>query len=256
MSRSTDRVPSADVCLLGPHRNPTVSRTASQEPAVDVLRSTALFAGLDEEALRGLSLACTRRVYGRGQYLWYQGDDGDRLVIVVSGLVKIVLTSAQGDEVVLNTLGRYESVGELAILDGSPRSAAVVAVEPATVLMLSRPMLIETMGRHPAVLDAVLCALGALVRRLTEQTGDLIFLDLGGRLAKLLLQLGQNCSPTEGGVVLDLGLSQSDLAAMVGATRQAVNRVLQLLAARGLISVDGRVIVLRDLPGLRRRAGY
>jgi CRP-like cAMP-binding protein len=226
------------------------------EPVVDVLRATALFAGLDDDALRGLSRVCVRRVYGRGQYLWYQGDEGDRLVVVASGLVKVVLTSAQGDEVVLHTAGRHESVGELALLDGGPRSAAVVAVEPTTVLMLSRATLLELMGRHRSVLDAVLHALGALVRRLTEQAGDLIFLDLGGRLAKLLLQLAENRSPDDGMVVLNLGLSQSDFAAMVGATRQAVNRALQLLAARGLISLDGRTIVLRDLSGLRRRAGY
>jgi CRP/FNR family cyclic AMP-dependent transcriptional regulator len=233
-----------------------MSDVPAREAIVDVLRSTALFADLDDDALRGLSRVCTRRVYRRGQYLWYQGDDGDRLVVVASGLVKIVLTSAQGDEVVLNTLGPGESAGELAILDGGPRSAAVVAVEPTTVLMLSRGTLLELMGRHRSVLDAVLRALGGLVRRLTEQAGDLIFLDLGGRLAKLLLQLAENRSPDNGTVVLDLGLSQSDFAAMVGATRQAVNRALQLMVARGLISVDGRAIVLRDLPGLRRRAGY
>jgi len=233
-----------------------MSDVPARDAIIGVLRSTALFADLDDDALQGLSRMCTRRVYGRGQYLWYQGDDGDRLVVVVSGLAKIVLTSAQGDEVVLSTLGPCESAGELAILDGGPRSAAVVAVEPTTVLMLSRGTLLELMGRHRSVLDAVLRALGGLVRRLTEQAGDLIFLDLGGRLAKLLLQLAENRLPDDGTVVLDLGLSQSDFAAMVGATRQAVNRALQLMAARGLISLDRRSIVLRDLPGLRRRAGY
>lgn len=227
---------------------------------MDLLRATALFGGLHETTLSGLSGACTWRLYGRGQYLWYQGDEGDRLVVVASGLVKIVLTSAQGEEVVLNTAGRHETVGELALLDGGPRSAAVVAVEPTTVLMLSRGTMLDLMGRHRSVLEAVLRALGGHVRRLSDQTGDLILLDLGGRLAKLLLRLAQDRvldgTADDGDVVLDLGLSQSDFAAMVGATRQAVNRALQLLAARGLISLDGRVIVLHDVPGLRRRAGY
>lgn len=226
------------------------------EDVVAILRSTPLFAELDEEALRNLSLVCVRRTYGRGQYLWYQGDEGDRLVVVAAGLVKVVLTTVHGDRVVLNTHGRHESLGELSILDGAPRSAAVVAVEPTTVLMVGRATLLELMHRHQSVLDAVLHALGGLVRRLTEQAGDLIFLDLGGRLAKLLLRLAENHAPVAGNVELDLGLSQSDFAAMVGATRQAVNRALQLLATRGLISVDDRVIVLRDLPELRRRAGY
>ena len=233
-----------------------MSDAPARGPATEVLRATALFAGLDDATLHGLSGACTWRVYRRGQYLWYQGDEGDRLVVVASGLVKIVLTSAQGEEVLLNTAGHHETVGELALLDGGPRSAAVVAVEPTTVLMLSRATMLDLMGRHRSVLDALLRALGALVRRLSEHTGDLMLLDLGGRLAKLLLRLAENRSPEGGDVVLDLGLSQSDFAAMVGATRQAVNRALQLLAARGLISLDGRVIVLHDLPGLRRRAGY
>jgi CRP-like cAMP-binding protein len=228
---------------------------------MEVLRATALFAGLDDATLHGLSGACTWRVYRRGQYLWYQGDEGDRLVVVASGLVKIVLTSAQGEDVVLNTLGHHETVGELALLDGGPRSAAVIAVEPTTVLMLSRATMLDLMVRHRSVLDALLRALGGLVRRLSEHTGDLMLLDLGGRLAKLLLHLADNCTTDnrtrdDDPVVLDLGLSQSDFAAMVGATRQAVNRALQLLAARGLIALDGRVIVLRDVPGLRRRAGY
>jgi CRP-like cAMP-binding protein len=233
-----------------------VSDAPAREPTTAVLRATALFCELDDATLRGLSGACTWRVYGRGQYLWYQGDAGDRLVVVASGLVKVVLTSAQGEEVVLNTLGHHETVGELALLDGGPRSAAVVAVEPTTVLMLSRATMLDLMVRHRSVLDALLRALGGLVRRLSEHTGDLMLLDLGGRLAKLLLRLAENRTADDGPVVLDLGLSQSDFAAMVGATRQAVNRALQLLAARGLIALDGRVIVLRDVPGLRRRAGY
>ena len=92
------------------------------------------------------------------------------------------------------------------------------------------------------------------MRRLTEQTGDLVFLDLGGRLAKLLLRLAEAHGDREGPAVVDLGLSQSDLASMVGATRPAVNRVLQSMAARGVIAMDGRAIVLRDIAALRRRA--
>jgi CRP/FNR family transcriptional regulator, cyclic AMP receptor protein len=228
----------------------------SHEAATAILGSTSLFAGLDEPALHGLAAASTQRTYGKGQYLWYEGDDGDRLMVVASGLLKVLLTSEQGDDVVLNTLGKNETIGELAVLDGSPRSASVVAVESTTVLMLTRATVLELMARHPPVLDAVLRSLADLVRRLTEQNSDLILLDLGGRLAKLLLRLARGQAPTHGdAVVLELGLSQSELAAMVGATRPAVNRALQLLASRGLIALNGRVIVLRDLPGLRRRAG-
>jgi CRP/FNR family cyclic AMP-dependent transcriptional regulator len=233
-----------------------MSGAIQQETDVDVLRSTDMFAGLDDRVLARLAASAVRRTYGRGQYLWYQGDDGDHLVVVACGLLKIVVSSEQGDEVVLATLGRREVIGELAMLDGCPRSASVVAVEPTTAMLLPRSIVIGLMREHPEVLDAVLRSLSRLVRRLTEQAGDFIFLDLGGRVAKLLLRLAEDHARSGSSLVIDLGLSQSELAAMVGASRPAVNRAIQVLAGRGLISVNGRAIELRDLPGLRRRAGY
>lgn len=219
---------------------------------VEVLRSSAIFADLPDAALARLEAACVRRTYRRNQYLWYQGDDGARLVVVASGLVKVVLSSPQGDQVVLTTLGPGASFGELALLDGSPRSASVIAAEPTTVLLLSRATVLELLGRYPAVLDAMLRTLGNLIRRLTEQAGDLVFLDLGGRVAKLLLHLAETHG--DGSTVPDLGLSQSDLAQMVGATRPAVNRVLQMFASRGVIKIDGQQIALLDIEALQRRA--
>lgn len=224
------------------------------EAAATALGSTVLFAGLDDQTLHEVAKAAAWRTYRRGQYLWFQDDEGDRLLVVVSGLLKVLVSSEHGEDVVLAMVGPHETIGELAVLDRSPRSASVAAVDPTTVLMLTRAVVLELMARHPSVLDAVLRVLGGLVRRLTEQNSDLILLDLGGRLAKLLLRLAGPRATGEREVVLDLGLSQSDLAAMVGATRPAVNRALRLLASRGLIAVDGRVITLRDLAGLRHRA--
>jgi CRP-like cAMP-binding protein len=221
---------------------------------MEILRSARIFADLPDDVLERLGEACVRRFYDRGQYLWYQGDDDARLAVVAAGLLKVVISSEQGDEIVLNTLGPGETLGEIALLDGSPRSAAVVAAEPTWALMLSRSTVLTLLARHPTVLDALLRSLGGLVRRLTEQTGDLVFLDLGGRLAKLLIRLAEAHSTAGPPAVVNLGLSQSDLASMVGATRPAVNRALQSMAARGLISMDGRVIVLRDVAALRRRA--
>jgi CRP/FNR family cyclic AMP-dependent transcriptional regulator len=223
---------------------------------VDVLGSTQMLRAVPRDTLQRMALACTTRTFGRGQYLWYQGDDGDRLLIVASGSLTITVQSERGDEIVLVTLGPGETTGELALLDGAPRSASVVAAEATTVLMLTRAAVLELLAENPHVLDAVLRNLGQMVRRLTDQVADLIFLDLTGRLAKLLLRLGEDHARPDGTVVLDLGITQSDLAAMVGASRPAVNRVLQRMAVRGLITVDGQVIVLRDLSGLRGRADY
>jgi CRP/FNR family transcriptional regulator, cyclic AMP receptor protein len=223
--------------------------------AVSVLGGTVLFASLGEQDLATVAASCVKRVYGKGHYLCYEGDVGDRLFVIARGGVKVMIASAQGGEMVLRTLGVHEVVGELAVIDQAPRSASVVAIEPTTVLMLSRSVLLDLMSAHTAVRDALLASLGALVRRLTAQAGDLVFLDLAARLAKLLLQLAVKSGHTGDRVVLDLRLTQSDLAGMIGASRPAVNRGLQMLAARGLIEINNHTIVLCDLPALRRRAG-
>jgi CRP/FNR family cyclic AMP-dependent transcriptional regulator len=222
---------------------------------VDVLRRTELFGSLADDELQRLAETARTRTFRRGQYLWYQGDPGDTLLVVCDGRLKVVFGfESTGDEAVLHSVGSCEVLGELALLDGAPRSASVVALEQTTALILSRATVLDAMARHPAVLEAMLRSVGRLVRRLTEQNGDLVFLDLGGRLAKLLLRLAEGRTPGKDGIVLDTHLSQSELAAMIGATRPAVNRVLHLFAARGLIRVEGQVIVLQDLPGLQRRA--
>ena len=222
---------------------------------MDVLRRTELFGSLADDELQRLAETARTRTFRRGQYLWYQGDPGDTLLVVCDGRLKVVFGfESTGDEAVLHSVGSCEVLGELALLDGAPRSASVVALEQTTALILSRATVLDAMARHPAVLEAMLRTVGRLVRRLTEQNGDLVFLDLGGRLAKLLLRLAEGRTPGKDGSVLDTHLSQSELAAMIGATRPAVNRVLHLFAARGLIRVEGQVIVLQDLPGLQRRA--
>jgi len=223
---------------------------------ISALSKTTLFGRLDEPTLARLADACVPRVYRAGQYLWFQGDVGDHLIVIVSGLVKVVVTSEQGDEMVLVTLGPPESVGELAVIDQGPRSASVIATVTTAVLMISRPALLQLIKTSPLLLDDLLSSLGAMVRRLTEQASDLVFLDVAGRIAKLLVRLAdERGREQDGSLTLDLGVTQSDLARMVGASRPPVNRILQALAARGLITMQGRTIVIRDAAALRRRAG-
>lgn len=221
------------------------------------LRRNATFARLDDEALAQLARVAVPRSWRHDQFLWYQGDPGDHLVVLTAGLVKITVTSERGDEMVLTTVGPPGLVGELSVIDEGRRSASVVAVEPTTALVIARAPLIGLMAQSPALLDALLRTLGALVRRLTEQTTDLVFLDLGGRVAKLLVQQAdqQLSGGSADGVTVDLPLTQTELAQLLGASRPAVNRVLQGLASRGVISIDRRTIVLHDAATLRRRAG-
>lgn len=227
-----------------------------RDRVIDLLGQTNLFGGLERDLLDSLAATCRQRVYRRDQFLWYQGDPGDRLVVVASGLVKVVVHSEAGDQVVLAALGPPEVLGELALIDEGPRSASVVAAEETTVLMIQRAMLLDLMRHHHFLLEAMLRSIGALLRRLTEQTADLVFLDLGGRIAKLLLRLSDEHGRWDNGtIVLDLRLSQTDLAQMVGASRPAVNRILQSLASRGIITIDGHLIAVHDPTTLKRRAG-
>jgi CRP-like cAMP-binding protein len=226
------------------------------EAAVDLLRRTRLFAGLDEPTLRALAERSVERSFPRHGRLFFQGDPGNGLFVVASGLVKVVVTSEDGEEMVLVTLGPGEALGELAVVDGGPRSAAAEALEPTSALLITRPVVLELAARDPALTEALLQALGGLLRRLTEQASDLVFLDLPGRVAKLLAGLAaERGSTTADGIELDAHLTQADLAGMVGASRQSVNQILQGFARRGYLQVRGRRIVIHRLDLVRRRAG-
>ncbi|MEU6714762.1 Crp/Fnr family transcriptional regulator [Nonomuraea purpurea] len=224
------------------------------QPVAEVLAQIPLFRVLGESGIQSTARAGMARRYRSGQIIIHQGDPGESLYVLLDGLVKVVFTTENGDEIVLNMLGRGDTFGEMALLDGSPRSASIVTVRPAWVFSLPRARLLELMREHPGLADEFLRMLGHMVRRLTDQAADLAFLDLGGRLAKLLLQLADRHGQSDG--VVDLpGLTQSDLAALIGASRPAVNRALQSLVARNLITVQGRTITLLDVTALRRRGG-
>jgi CRP/FNR family cyclic AMP-dependent transcriptional regulator len=226
------------------------------EAAVELLRRTRLFAGLEEPTLRALAERAIERSYPRHGRLFYQGDPGTGLFVVASGLVKVVVTSEDGEEMVLVTLGPGEALGELSIVDGGPRSASAEALEPTVALIITRPVLLDLATRDRALTEALLQTLGGLLRRLTEQAPDLVFLDLPGRMAKLLAGLAaERGTETPEGIELDAGLTQTDLGAMVGASRQSVNQILQGFARRGYLQVQGRRIVVTRLDLLRRRAG-
>ncbi|MEU5880478.1 Crp/Fnr family transcriptional regulator [Spirillospora sp. NPDC047279] len=232
---------------------PEIVPPGPARPIDEKLAEIPLFAALGRDGLETAVAAGLARRYGAGQIIVHQGDPGDRLFAVLEGLVKVVLTTAQGDVVVLDMLGPGETFGELSVLDGGPRSASVIVVETAWLFSVSRPQLLALMRDHPALADEFLRVLGALVRRLTERAADMVSLDLGGRLAKALLHLAAKHGES-GGKVIDRAFTQSDLAAMVGASRPAVNRALAVLAARNIISINGRTIVLKNIAELHRRS--
>jgi CRP/FNR family cyclic AMP-dependent transcriptional regulator len=224
--------------------------------AIELLHQTQLFGDLDEPALQRLAERATKRNYSKGQLVFHQGDSAGSLFVMIEGLVKVFVTSEEGDEMVLVTLHTHDTFGELALLDGGPRSASAEAVEKTSLLELQRAPFIETMYQNPAITDSVMRSLGRVLRRLTEQASDLVFLDLHGRVAKLLVNLAQDRGiETGNGFELDLHLTQSDLAGLVGGSRQSVNQILKSFESRGSVEMLGRKIVVKNLDKLNRRAG-
>jgi CRP-like cAMP-binding protein len=226
------------------------------EDGAALLLHTHLFGTMESEALQRLAEKAKRRSYGRGEVIFREEEPGDALCVVVEGLVKIYLTSTDGDEMVLVTLGPSTVFGELPMVDGGPRSASAAAVEASTLLTLTRTALLEALSDSPQLVDGLLRSLGSVVRRLTDQAADLVFLDLHGRVAKLLLGLAEEHGTTDAGRrALDLHLTQTDLANMVGGSRQSVNQVLHSFERLGYLDLDGRRIVIKKPDLLRKRAG-
>jgi CRP-like cAMP-binding protein len=221
-----------------------------------LLQHTVLFGTMAPEALDRLAERARRRTFARGEVIFREDDAGDSLCVVVTGLVKVYRTSPEGDEMVLVTLGPSAVFGELPMIDGGLRSASAAAVESTTLLTLTRASLLDALRDSPELVDRMLRSLGSMVRRLTDQAADLVFLDLHGRVAKLLLALAEERGTSEtDGRTLDLGMTQTDLANMVGGSRQSVNQVLRSFERLGYLELDGRRIVIRERALLQRRAG-
>lgn len=213
------------------------------------------FAGLDAAALDRVAAGTRTRRFRRGEVVFHVGDPGDALFVITSGAVKITLPSENGEEAILATLQPGEVFGELALLDGAPRSATAVALEATETIVLQRDRFRQLLATEPTIRDAVLANMATEVRRLTTHVEDLHFLDVTGRLAKCLLRLaGEGRPDGNGGIRLRSALSQSELAAMVGCTRQSANRVIGQFADDGLIRVERDSMVVTDLPGLERAA--
>ena len=225
------------------------------EQAASYLEKTRLFGALDQETLTRLAGRAIERTYKKGQLIFYQGDPAEALFVVIEGRIKVVVVNEDGDEMLLVTLEPVEVFGELALIDGEPRSASAETLEPTKLLVLTRTTFLEALHESPAMTEALLRSLGGVLRRLTEQTADLVFLDLHGRVAKLLLGFAEKHGGIRNDVELDLQLTQSDLASMVGGSRQSVNQILKTFEQRGYLEMRGRKLVLKSADLLRRRAG-
>jgi CRP/FNR family cyclic AMP-dependent transcriptional regulator len=239
-----------------------VSSVADTALAREALHSCPLFAGLDDATLTLCADAMRGRRFRRGEVVFHVEDPGDALFVVTSGEIKIVLPSEEGAEpVILTTLGRGGFFGELALLDGRPRSASAIAVRAAEALVLRRDTFDRLVDAEPALRRAMFASLTGEIRRLTGQIADLHFLDLPGRLARHLLRMGgvepdsdalMRSDPPEP-IRLAWPYTQSELAGMIGGSRQSVNRMLSDFVDEDLLRFEGNELVIPD-PGRLARA--
>ena len=221
----------------------------------DVLRQAPLFTGLDDEAAAALSSSMVEYEMRRGEVLFREGDSGDRLYVVTDGKVKLGRTSADGRENLLAILGPGQMFGELSLFDPGPRSATVTAVTDCTLQSLGSDELLRWLDGRPEVARGLLTQLAGRLRRTNDVVADLVFSDVPGRVAKALLDLASRFGRVaDDGVHVHHDLTQEELAQLVGASRETVNKALADFASRGWLRLEARSVVLIDVDRLKRRA--
>ena len=223
---------------------------------MDGLGNAPLFAALDDDAAAALRSCMHEVSLARGRTLFNEGDPGDRLYVVTAGKIKLGRSAADGRENLLAILGRGEMFGELSLFDPGPRTATATAVTDATLIGLGHDDLQPWLTGRPGVAGQLLAALAKRLRRTNEAMADLVFSDVPGRVAKALLDLAKRFGvQSEDGLHVTHDLTQEELAQLVGASRETVNKALADFASRGFLRLEARAVVILDIERLSRRAG-
>lgn len=222
---------------------------------LELLAKTQLFEGVAASDLESLRPAIRTRTFERGSYLFREGDPGSHLHMVVQGQVKIGRIGQGGGEVVFAIAGPGEVFGELSLFDDlGERTADAEALEPTVCLVIAKGPLLQFLTARPQLLLRIIASLSAYIKRKDATIGDVTFLDIPGRVATKLVELAD----TKGlrkpdGISIELSLNQQTLAAMVGATRESVNRALHRFSDVGYIRLDHGSITVLNRDQLRRR---
>lgn len=221
----------------------------------DVLRQAPLFAALDEDAAEALRASMIEVALRKGEALFTEGEPGDRLYVIQEGKIKLGQSSVDGRESLLAVLGPGEMFGELSFFDPGKRAASAVALTDAVVLGLGNEQLRPWLTGRTEVAAALLQGLARRLRRSNEALADLVFSDVPGRVAKALMELGEKFGRvTPEGLLVTHDMTQEELAQLVGASRETVNKALADFAQRGWIRLESRQVLVLDVERLGRRA--
>ncbi len=220
----------------------------------EVVRKAPLFTALDDAAALSLRASMDSVKISKGGILFKEGDSGEHVYVIVEGKLKLGTSSGDGRENLLSILGPGEMFGELSLFDPGPRTSTATAVTDARLLSLGHDKLIPWLRDNPDVSLQLLSRLAQRLRRTNEAVGDLVFSDVPGRVAKALIDLGERFGKqTPEGLFVHHDLTQEELAQLVGASRETVNKALADFAGRGWLRLDGRAVLITDLERLSKR---
>ncbi len=219
-------------------------------PTTAFLATIPLFSGLDPQELARFAELTRERAYPKGSVILFKDDAGDSLYVLRSGRVKVVLAGEDGREVILGVLDPGAHFGELALIDDQPRSAHVIAMDDARLLILRREDFRRRVEANPTVAWALLKELSRRLRRADQKIGGLVLLDVPGRIARLLLDSAEEA----GSATVEKPLTHQTIAQMIGASRETVSRAMKEFQEAGLISVVRRRISIVDKGALEKRA--
>lgn len=221
----------------------------------DVVRTISVFNDLDDETYAAVRAAMTTANARRGEILFREGTPGDRFWVILSGKIKLGHTAADGRESLIAVLGPGEILGELSVYDPGVRTATATVLAPTSMLELEHNRFVQLLEEHPSLGRQLLASLAERLRKTNAALADLVFSDVPGRVAKALLDLAARFGrPVAQGIRVPHDLTQEELAQLVGASRETVNKSLAEFSSRGWIKLDGRAVVLLDLQRLEKRA--
>ncbi len=219
-----------------------------------IIRKAPLFSALDDDASHALRASMVALKLNKGQILFKEGEEGDRLYVVVHGKIKLGTTSADGRENLLSILGPGEMFGELSLFDPEPRTSTATAVTDVRLVSLAHDAVIGLVTSSPQTSLELLRRLAQRLRKSNEVLADLVFADVPGRVAKAIMDLGERFGvQKEDGLHVNHDLTQEELAQLVGASRETVNKALADFAARGWVKLEPRAVLVTDVERVTKR---
>ena len=221
----------------------------------EVLARSGIFQGVDPEAAEALAKEMETIEFRKGDIVFNEGEAGDSLYIVLSGKIKLGRRAADGRQNLVSIMGPSDMLGELSLFDPGPRTATATAVTDTRLARLKKSSLRPWLNIRPEIAEQLLRVLARRLRRTNNMLADLIFTDVPGRVAKALLQLARQFGSQESGLLrVTHDLTQEEIAQLVGASRETVNKALADFAHRGWLRLEGKSVLILEPERLARRA--